>query len=614
MQLVAYILRLLSLVELFASIRRNPDDSDGFDLPLPQRESCAFRANGTCRLFKCREELLAVCSGHKHWYTCICPEGMCVGADGTCSFRKESWSVKTIPYGQNPPELPNGRQIRTAFTFAGGGTRAASASIGIIRALESLNLMPKIDAIIAISGALFTVVPYVFANWTNTEEPIWGNHVDPSQMTLDRIGKVSPLGAPYLKYSWVHPKVAFAKAVFGSIARMLYQDLHVDTKEWNRAWGKLMEDTFLTPWNLSSPFALLASSRAHVDEIKRKNPSLARASFLTPREDRPLLIIGTVLSGLKGQKHRDAAAFDVSAGFFGSPVGIDLRDDGLFGAVTDETKIQNYVGGGFIETFAVGGDAPRALGGSLPAPAKPFTLAKAFAIATYADFYEYRNFYPSLKYWPMKKGAKEATFAFGDGGFVDDTGLMNALRRGVRTVAVTTFPGGGEYDLNADFCTLWEKIQNKSWGQEDLKKWKHSFQMTDALLCIHGYGYDDGTWHKMHNMVFKREDIFKLGCELKTLRDSGKPAVVRMKQKTLANSYWGIKEGEDVDIIYLYLTKVKDFEDKLPAETRAKVSEKFPLDQFTALHQSPFDINMLDGMMHYNIMENADMYRDLFSA
>lgn len=53
--------------------------------------------------------------------------------------------------------------LRTGVCFSGGGSRALTVTMGVLRALESLGLIPHVDAISSVSGGTWASSIYMFA-------------------------------------------------------------------------------------------------------------------------------------------------------------------------------------------------------------------------------------------------------------------------------------------------------------------------------------------------------------------------------------------------------------------------------------------------------------------
>jgi len=227
---------------------------------------------------------------------------------------------------------------------------------------------------------------------------------------------------------------------------------------------------------------------------------------------------------------------------------------------------------------------------------------------------------PAYHYWPVVNKADPAkVFQIGDGGFIEDTGLLNMLQRRVPKTATFIFPGPGEQipsDItDTDYCAL------AADGSFDPTTFKPLKKIADSIHVLYGddahnYGYDDGQWHKSHNHVFHLRDMFPLACELQKLKIAGKPMVHKHKHKYHANSYWGITPGE-VEIIWNYADVVMEFQDLLPADTNQALSGKslkgFPVDIPAGLYMNPRQINLMAAQAEYGIMKNRQLYADFIT-
>eukprot|EP00928_Gymnodinium_smaydae_P013312 TRINITY_DN14868_c0_g1_i1.p1 TRINITY_DN14868_c0_g1~~TRINITY_DN14868_c0_g1_i1.p1 ORF type:complete len:618 (-),score=47.67 TRINITY_DN14868_c0_g1_i1:139-1992(-) len=575
---------------------------------------CERKTKSWCLFTKCDVGLYADCRRGR----CMCSHGYCTNSKGMCALPETTWNVQLVRNGF-PAELPGGRKIVTAFCFSGGGTRAATGVIGIMRALESLGLIEKIDVLSGVSGPTKVLIPYVFADESNflIEESIWGRKVAPANMHYDEVTKHIP-----------HIARAFAKFYGGDAdipKRFLRMVGHItsggslNAHKISNFWRDLMRIAYLTPWGLGSLKTFLASSPSHEAAIKRANPSLRNMKFHTPRPSVPLLLIGTAILGQRGPNHKDAVPFDITAGFVGSPALIDTSSDLDFSVAAENANAHQIVGGGYIEAFAFGGKAPTDLSGSVPSPPRPFTLAEALSMTSYADFLPLENvfkFRPTFAYWPFTDNTSDAEWMFGDGGFSDDSAFLQAARRGAVRIGSALFPPGVENQVNEDFCSIWASIQDGHYTKEQVdayKCYKETNCVTPGFGAMFGYPFDDGVWHMKHNQIFPREKLFEIGCEFQKLKESGKPSVVRFKQELLPNAFWGITGGYEVDVVLAYQAKSTKFEELLPAETRKLVTPDFPADIKTRFALQPWQINLFSGLMHYSVMENRELYEDLFN-
>eukprot|EP00928_Gymnodinium_smaydae_P038790 TRINITY_DN26666_c1_g1_i1.p1 TRINITY_DN26666_c1_g1~~TRINITY_DN26666_c1_g1_i1.p1 ORF type:complete len:628 (-),score=82.50 TRINITY_DN26666_c1_g1_i1:150-2033(-) len=599
-------------VEVARAVRAIASDDD------ESPSKCLLFTGKSCRLMPCAQKAFATCSGGAGGYKCACGRGLCAQADGRCGFSSTTWQTQLVRNSEFPAEIRGGRrEIETAFCFSGGGSRAGSVSIGVVRALETLHLVPHIDVFSAVSGATMSLIPYIFADPSRfgASEPLVGHPTDPATLDYEKFTKeVPPLARPYANRRG--GTYGMVRQIMSMIKHML-RDAKLEAHDAEFFWRAVMRKVYLEPWNLDSNDALMAASIAHVQRVKEANPVLRDVQFYTPREDAPLFLLGVTLLGLDGEDHTDAIPIDISAGYTGTPVLYDVGDsrDRHFALASSSSKLERLVGGGFVETFAFGGKAPEDLSGSVPAPFRPFSLGDAMSMTTYADFLPKEDLFrwrPNYTYWPMKEGAVDRMWSFGDGGFSDDSGLLTVLRRGAKRVGVVF----SAVDIQVDnkMCLLWDKIQDGQMTQEHLKTYNVTGMLSSTLRAIHGYGSDDGKWHLTHNHVFKREEFFRLGCEFSKLSADGAAMVSRKSISVLPNPYWGIKGDYEVDIMLLHLSKFPRFEAKLPPKIRGLLSDNFPFDVDTTLHLKPFEINIFADQMYEAAISNADVLTDLFGS
>eukprot|EP00435_Cladocopium_sp_Y103_P001259 s3540_g1.t1 len=188
-----------------------------------------------------------------------------------------------------------------------------------------------------------------------------------------------------------------------------------------------------------------------VSRIKSANPQLEKKTFVTPRSDRPKMYImcGTVLSPLNYlASNSNAVSFQQMPDYIGSPFypndqQVRYQKAALCGC--DENlykccKTKRTVGGGFVESFAFGGEAPKKQQGGegIPVgePKAPWALPYAVGTSSWApggmancsriagDIGNIRDLAASAG-----KAQAATTYEFGDGGLIDNSGMMALLQR-----------------------------------------------------------------------------------------------------------------------------------------------------------------------------------------
>jgi len=308
-----------------------------------------------------------------------------------------------------------------------------------------------------------------------------------------------------------------------------------------------------------------------------------------------------------------------------------------------------FVGGGFVESFAFGGGAPRGEQSDsglqqLKPPRHPFTLTHAVGIssvapgATMANQGKYQFVVPKAEVWPVlpksSRVAKQQSMAYGlgDGGSLENSGLLALLQRGAKRVAMwvsTYIPLASKRYPKLDFCKLpdgvtWDKLLG---DDQDLV-------VAPMVSDKFGFQYSDSGSYYTHNQVFAQEELPPLLCKMQKLKEAGKPVVLRSTHRVLPNSWWGIKGGESVDLLMVYLEQSTGFEEQLPEETRRSLGPKeaanrswkrskefarFPHFKTTGQTEETLEItrltnrevNLLAAQSEYAVLQNAALFRDL---
>lgn len=390
-----------------------------------------------------------------------------------------------------------------------------------------------------------------------------------------------------------------------------------------------MRTQFLNQFGLGGKDCFLAPNAEVEAEIKRRNPELAPFCFLKPLPGKPrVFVINAAILAPQGDAQRDAKSFQISPDYTGSPFYVDRgHGNATYRAVSDGRGrlSDSMIGGGFIETFAFGGTQPVPQGPGLdmvPSPHRPFSLSDAMSIATYADFLPSLNgfcpwngcldFTPSYEYWPIGQNPEEARrYWIGDAGYIEDTGLLSMLQRKAKRCALFLFAGTGQQINGTDYCALDAQIRA---GTFDPKTFDPNGKIADSLFTMFGYPYDDGKWHKSHNVVFEQNDMFSVACELQALKTQGKPLVYRRTMDVKANPYWGIVPYR-VDILYVYIDRSPEFEQLLPQDTQASLAtdmKGFPTDLPAGLYLKPRIIKLMAAQSEYTIKQNQLLFQQFF--
>ena len=506
----------------------------------------------------------------------------------------------------NLPATPN-----TGVCFSGGGTRALTAAMGQLRGLTSLNLMGNIRYISCVSGGSWAAAPYTYyTSGPANDAELLGPITPPRKITM--------AGLAHL------PKTCLGHTATQSLSGAIVAGILKGVCD-DQLWIFAVGVTYFHPFGLfahhpSSYFSLDADT---VADIKRRNPSLADATFYTVRTDapRPYLIVNSSLVGPASQapySSESLVGFEYTPLYVGSPFALNVTYRPDFGS--PETCL---VGGGFIEPFAMGSSAPADApsGGSVdvdPPPA-PFTLpdASGTSSSAFVGIIEKvtSDLSPQQRYWPVTNtgGLPTRDFAFGDGGLLENLGLIALLLRQVTTIVVF---------INTETKLSMTYVPTK-------KNPPTATEFDNDTPPLFGYG----SGPTANNQVFKKADFVKLVTNLQNARRAHNTAITTIKHTVLENDWWGLKGGWDVTICWVYLDRVKKWERKLKPEVKAAIVagnastpsgpfRDFP--NYLTIDEDPGilpslvqltkeQVNLLADLTCWDITQNSDTFTELLA-
>jgi len=211
---------------------------------------------------------------------------------------------------------------------------------------------------------------------------------------------------------------------------------------------------------------------------------------------------------------------------------------------------------------------------------------------------------------PTCSDSEATLYEMGDGGNLENIGLLPMLQRRVRKAVwfVNTYtPIASSADI--DLCGQWDS--------SDVAQ-----VMSSDVWSLFGYDYVTVAANYQNNQVFKEADFGPLACQLQTLKESGKPAVVRTSLEVQENAWWGIQGGFVLDSILVYLDRTAAFEDMLPNDTRDELARSrsgsgelrnFPGYTTVVAGYTAPQVNLLAAQAEYSVQANADLFRALLT-
>jgi hypothetical protein len=493
----------------------------------------------------------------------------------------ETVLTNVVQVNSAAPRFPDAQaNVVTGLCVSGGGARAFCFTMGVYRALEDLGFITKLDAISSVSGGTWASAIFMYAKEFQGKpidaKTLLGGPTGPKALSLDALNQnPGPMGS--CATSDAFEAIGCTVCCFD---RTLVRARDV--------WIQTVSELYLKPFGLDNNLAYMAANEAAVERIREDNPHLKNAEFVMPRDDRPKAFVmnGTLLAPHGyAASGKSAVSFQMSPDFSGCP--FYPADEmvtyepscSLFACCHPRKHI--LVGGGLVETFALGGMGPakdRELSGSdkqvkisVGKPAFPMSLVRAVGISSDAvaatiqlNALAGTSLDPSVQHWPVTSeifpDEQRAEYhAVGDGTFSDNSGLLALLQRRaskVIWVANSYQPLSDSYDF--------AKVTPETFDPAKAG-------VVVELLDKFGYGVDSATYYHGHNQVFEKRALLSVVQKLVSLKSEGKPTVVEFTLPVQQNPWWGIKGDFSPTVVLIYLEKISEFENALPKDSQEEL-------------------------------------------
>jgi hypothetical protein len=504
--------------------------------------------------------------------------------------------------------------------FSGGGSRALSASMGAYRALTKLGLIDKVRVIASVSGGTWASFLYTYyrAGAANDAE-LLGPITEPGDIDM------KSLRAPL-------PRSCMGWVVTQGIDRVLIRDAFSDTLP--EIWIAMIGEVILAPFGLYDParprtIALDSDAVAAILARQPADTSLCADDFVTARPGRPLLVSNACLlapTSIGTLEFETPALYEFTPLYVGSPNPLRVTYDPRRG---DEVEVE--VGGGYVEPFGAGGDGPLEIGPSriveLHAPERgcstefivgTSSAAPGGVLEELPGFTNLRTLTPEARYWPVREPTVPSTqeFEFGDGGVLENYGIISLLLRRLETIVVfinTSAPLNLAYDADPSGRVTHADIDAN----------------LPPLFGVHDPTFGIST---QNNQVFATADYSRVVGALQAAKRKGGAVLAVTELTTVENAWWGVKAGHVVRVCWMYLDRSAVWEARLTSHRvrwniwRGRHCKLFagPLRGFP--HYSTIDENglrlisltdaqvrLLADLSCWCVMSNAELFTELLA-
>ncbi|MEQ6124110.1 hypothetical protein AAON49_07930 [Pseudotenacibaculum sp. MALMAid0570] len=521
----------------------------------------------------------------------------------------------------------------TGVCFSGGGTRAMNCALGQMKGLDSLGLWNDIGYISAVSGGSWASTIFTYYNsGAENDKQLLGTIAKPNEISMELLGYM-PKGFMGEVISKHLIDDALERLALGSLTLGILQKM-------DYVWIDAVGSTYLKPYGLYDPkhpkyFTLNDSTR---NAILDRNPKLKVSDFITVHNQkgdikRPFLIVNSSLLApnkyLPIKNPENLSVFNYTPLYIGSNNPIGVTDTEI---LTGKT-ISFNAGGGFVESFGFGSDLLRsqnrqllnnqatklrvklakqrfeavdATGTSSAAYGAMFSSSLLAQVGSeILTHFSADQLIPEEEYWPISEnGVVEDAqkYRFTDGGNLENFGLISLLQRGVKKAVVfinTNTPLDVTLEPSANCPPL-------------------PSQVSSDLFPLFGYN----TGNQIHNQVFKQSDFNIVYEGLAKAKKEGKTVMTKTKLKTKANKWWGIKENQSVEVLWVYNEFVYDWYKDLPDEVKKEICKgpngkfpDFPLYKLigengliNGISLTKEQVNLLYQLSAWNVYSNKEVF------
>lgn len=566
---------------------------------------------------------------HFLWLTLLFSVALC---DGQADFRVNVFQAadKSCPQFNDFPEASLSvlqAKPNVGIAVSGGGARAFAASLGYLSALNQLGLLKNVKYLSGISGGGWATLSFLYRQNKVDDASFLGPILYPENLTPDNAKDMADeCGRQFTAGDLT--SIAIEGILAGTVT------------SYAEAWSYAVSKVYLEPTDIV-PDKYFSWNNASVQDIITRNPQLSTNDFVTMGEvNRPFPIVGISLVGPSvGAPYlpeaQNYSMIDITPLYIGQMRTQTVDYKFSKGGVHSRTI------GGAIESFAfptknvtapthaLSGDTTTQLL-SVPQPAKRMDLRTAAGATSYAlgTFFESlrpynlsRTLGMHFDYWsPSDPYPKAEDTLFADGGSYQNIPLIGLLQRRVKKIilfsisSVVLFPTSKYNPAVDDY---------------------NNTQVTDDIACMFGVftktesNVENRSYEYEMDQVFSRDDYVQVITTLQAAQAKGNGIFATFNLTTVANTWWGIPAGLEVEVTFSLLGRLAQWEEKLtPAMKELLVSSdtddlsenigtgpyrSFPNYATTAGDLNYERANVLADMVGWSVLENADLFRHMLS-
>ncbi len=464
------------------------------------------------------------------------------------------------------------------------------AAWGQLRGLVDSGLIDQVDYISCVSGGSWASTAFTYyRDGARDDAEFLGPLVEPDRIRRSELERISPnsLGIT---------------ATESFMSQLIEGALHVPMGRStpNNVWLHAVGRTFFERFGIydNERPSFFSYDEESVRDIVSRNPSLREDQFYTVRNQtgdarRPYLIINSTLiwPGVGGENFLHFEHSPLSAG--------SKQRLTVYESPENQSGESARLGGGFIEPFAFGSPAPRSwppddhcksAAGSdgcafVEPPERPYDLAfasgtssAAFA-ATGATMGGRIPFFgqmtqqgpPLHRYWPTPgldstTPPRDEAYTFGDGGSLENLGVIPLLVRGVQNLVVFV---NTERRLDVDYDPSDPDNNPPS-----------IFGLDGGISPLFGVRPADRKQPPTpNNQVFRKEELATVVRALQRAHSGRRgevgPCIVETPLEVQQNDWWGVEGGYTAKVCWVYLERVSEWESRLDPELARSIAAAY---------------------------------------
>jgi hypothetical protein len=472
------------------------------------------------------------------------------------------------------------------IAFSGGGTRAVSMTMGQLRALSQIGILDRSRYMSAVSGGCWATLPFMFLDSSIDDDVFWGPYLEPNKIDCHDLDYAPDFSLPKALQNATFLDKIFSELDFG-------HDL----------FAQIVSKIIMYPFKVGDQKKFFTLDQDSLEKILKINPDLKPDDFylVNQRKNRPFYIAGGAM--LRPDFKRYLLEM--------TPLYVGVN------AFFPKSLSKDHfnIGGGYVEPHGFNTYAPKSIDNGIvhafvgkvknrfnlgdvvgTSSAAPAVFASKFGLSWLG--------FPEFKYWcnfnnPVDTKYQE--YDFGDGGILENLGIMPLLKRKVEKIIVFV------------------NCETPLTGPDETKD-----QITDSIPALfYPLKNQFGDKNFDENIVFanQREKYMLLVNDLIVKIKNGLAPIHINTYRVNKQPHYNITDEYDVKIMWVYNAAVKEWENSLKQDVKhllqtSEMFVRFPHYRTfmenppEALALKPPQVNLISQLCSWIVKSNKGVIED----